>query len=78
MTKYPMPSWLYDILKWVGLICLPALAVFYQTIAPAWGLPYPDQIVLTLNACGVLIGTLIGASHVLAERVDTKDGEDNA
>lgn len=75
MTKYPMPSWLYDVLKWVGLICLPALAVFYQTIAPAWNLPYPDQIVLTLNACGVLIGTLIGASHVLAERVDKGETE---
>lgn len=68
--KYFLPNELYDVLKWVGLIALPAFAVFYATIAPAWGLPYPDQVVLTLNACGVLIGTLIGASHVLAEKVD--------
>ena len=68
--KYFLPDKIYNVLKWVGLIALPALAVFYATIAPAWGLPYPDQVVLTLNACGVLIGTLIGASHVLAERSD--------
>ena len=68
--KYFLPDPVYNVLKWVGLIALPALAVFYATIAPAWGLPYPDEVVLTLNACGVLIGTLIGASHILAEPYD--------
>ena len=70
MTKvYPIPDWLYDVLKWLGLIALPALAVFYSVIAPAWNLPYADQVVLTLNALGVLIGTLIGASHLTAKEV---------
>ncbi len=53
----------YDILKWVGLIALPALAVFYNVLGEAWGLPYVDEIVTTLNAVGVLIGTLIGVSN---------------
>lgn len=64
--QYFMPDGLYDVLKWVGLIALPALAVFYGVIAPAWGLPYADQVVLTLNALGVLVGTLIGASQLTA------------
>lgn len=64
--EYFLPSKLYDILKWCGLVLCPALAVFYATIAPAWGLPYPDQIVLTVNAVGVLIGVLIGASQLTA------------
>lgn len=67
--KYLLPNGAYDILKWLGLIALPALAVFYSVIAPAWGLPYADQVVLTLNALGVLIGTLIGASHLTAKEV---------
>ena len=67
--QYFMPDGLYDVLKWVGLIALPALAVFYSIIAPAWGLPYADQVVLTLNALGVLIGTLIGASQLTATEV---------
>lgn len=64
--QYWLPSWLYDVLKWTGLVFCPAVAVFYATIAPAWGLPYPDQIVLTINAVGVLIGVLIGASQLTA------------
>lgn len=52
----------YDILKWIGLIALPALAVFVGVIGPTWGIPYTDQIVTTLNALGVLIGALIGVS----------------
>ena len=67
MKQYPMPSWLYDVLKWTGLIACPACAVFYATVAPAWNWPYPDEVVLTLNAIGVLIGTLIGASQILAK-----------
>lgn len=75
--KYPLPDKLYDVLKWTGLVFLPAAAVLYGTIAPAWNLPCPDQVVLTLNAVGVFIGTLIGASHVLAERKE-EEGEQNA
>ena len=62
-----VPDWLipnrvYDVLKWVGLIVCPALAVFVQTVWPAWGLESVGAIVLTLNALGALIGVLIGAS----------------
>lgn len=67
MEEKTVPDWLipnrlYDILKWVGLIVCPALAVFVQTIGPAWGFADTSAVVLTLNAAGALIGVLIGAS----------------
>lgn len=65
--KYFLPNGVYDVLKWLGLIACPALAVFYGTVAPAWDWPYPEQVVLTLNALGVLIGVLIGASQLTAK-----------
>ena len=68
--EYFIPEKLYQLLKWVGLIALPALAVFYGTCAPAWGWPDADAVVLTLNAAGLLVGVLIGASQVTA-----KEGE---
>ena len=68
--RYLLPNWLYDVLKWVGLVLCPALAVFYGTVAPGWGWPYPEQMVLTINAFGVLIGVLIGASHLSASGGD--------
>lgn len=58
-----MPDKLYDWLKWICLIALPALAVFYFTISKIWGLPYGAEIPATINAVAVLIGALIGISQ---------------
>ena len=59
-----IPSRVYDILKWLGLIVLPALALFVNTVGPAWGWPHVDAIVTTLNALGILAGALIGVSAI--------------
>ena len=67
--QYLLPDNVYNILKWAALIALPALAVFYGTVAPAWGWPATDSVVLTLNALAVLIGVLIGASQLTAREV---------
>ena len=54
----------YNCLKWIALICLPALAVFYFAIAKIWGLPYQAEIPATINAVAALIGALIGISQI--------------
>ena len=59
-----IPSRVYDVLKWLGLIVLPALALFVNTVGPAWGWPHVDAIVTTLNALGILAGALIGVSAI--------------
>lgn len=55
---------IYNILKWVCLICLPAISVFYFAIAKIWNLPYESEIPATINAVAVLIGSLIGISQI--------------
>ena len=67
MPEYLLPNEIYDIIKWVGLIVCPALAAFIGAVGPAWGLPNVDAIVLTINALGVLIGAVIGASALSAK-----------
>ena len=52
----------YDILKWVALIALDAIGVFYSTIASIWGLPYGEPVLKTCAALSLLIGALIGVS----------------
>lgn len=52
----------YDVLKWVALICLPALGVAYSALAGVWGWPYADEIARTMNAVCVLLGALLGIS----------------
>lgn len=63
---YLMPSKVYDVLKWVGLIFMPALAALIGAVGPAWGMPHVDAWVLTINAVGTFIGVCIGASHLSA------------
>lgn len=62
--RYLLPSNVYDILKWVGLLLLPTLAWVYTMLAGAWNLPYAEQIPFTLNVLGTCIAILIGASSL--------------
>lgn len=54
----------YQVLKWVAILALPALGTFYFTLASIWGLPYADEVSKTCNALGTLIGVLIGVSQL--------------
>lgn len=57
-----IPDRVYDILKWVALIVLPAIATLYGVLASIWGLPYGDQIVATITAIDTFMGALLGVS----------------
>lgn len=70
--QYFIPSKAYNVLKWVGLILMPALAVFVGAVGPAWGLANVDAIVLTLNSIGTLIGALIGVSAATGKPSDVQ------
>ena len=52
----------YDILKWVAIICLPALAVFVKTVFPVWHIPLAEEISTTIMAVDALLGVLLGIS----------------
>lgn len=60
----------YNVLKWIAIIALPTLAVFYAVIAKIWGLPYEAEIPATINAIAVLIGSLIGISQYNIKKED--------
>ena len=64
--EYLLPDNVYQTLKWLGLIFMPALAALIGAVGPAWGLPKVDAIVLTINALGTFIGVIIGASQLSA------------
>lgn len=57
-----IPDKVYDILKWVALIVLPAIATLYGVLASIWGFPYGDQIVATITAIDTFMGALLGVS----------------
>lgn len=53
---------LYDVLKYIALIVLPALATLYFALSSIWGLPYGEQIVGTITAIDCFLGALLGIS----------------
>lgn len=63
-AKYLIPNNVYQVLKWVALIFLPAVGVLVGTVGHEWGLPNIDAIVTTINAIGLFIGMCIGVSQI--------------
>ena len=55
---------LYDILKWVVIIVLPALATLYAALAGVWAWPYPDEVVTTITAVDTFLGAVLCISTV--------------
>lgn len=63
----------YNFLKWLCLIALPALATFYGVVGKIWDIPHTTEIVTTITAIGVFIGTLIGVSQYNINKEKSKD-----
>ena len=55
-----MSNKVYDILKYVAQIVLPALGTLYFALATIWGFPYGEQIVGTITAVDAFLGALLG------------------
>lgn len=56
---------IYEILKWVALIALPALATLISVILPLWNIcdeSVVNAVVGTITALATFLGTLLGVS----------------
>lgn len=57
-----MSNRVYDILKWVAQLLLPAAGTLYFALAGIWGWPYGEQVVGTITAVDTFLGVLLGIS----------------
>ena len=62
----------YDILKQIAMIWLPALGVFYITIAAIWHIPKVEAVSGTILAVDTLLGGLLGISSSVYNNSDAK------
>lgn len=60
--KLQLNNKVYDVLKWVCLIALPALSVLYSALSGVWGWPYAEEVATTINAVVAFLGAMIGIS----------------
>lgn len=59
-----MSNKLYDTLKWIALVVLPAIATLYFALSGIWGLPYGEQVVGTITAIDTFLGAILGISNI--------------
>ena len=57
-----MSNKVYDILKFIAQVVLPALAVLYLGLAKIWGLPYGEAIAGTIMLFDEFLGALLHIS----------------
>jgi len=64
MSFLKMDDRVYDILKWLACLCLPALSVLVKTVFAVWQLPFGDEISTTIMAIDAFLGAILGISHI--------------
>ena len=57
-----MSNKVYDVLKFIAQILLPALGTLYFALAGIWGFPYAEQVVGTITAVDTFLGVVLGIS----------------
>ena len=67
-----MSNKVYDILKWIALVVLPAIGTLYFALAGIWGLPYGEQVVGTITAIDTFLGALLGISNYNYKKKEEK------
>lgn len=57
-----MSNKVYDRLKWIAALVLPASATLVIALAGIWNLPYGKPIGATITAVDAFLGTILGIS----------------
>lgn len=61
----------YDILKWVCIIVLPAIATLYMGLAKIWDLPFETEVPQTITVVDAFLGALLGVSTINYNKDET-------
>jgi len=74
-----MSNKVYDVLKYIAQIVLPALGTLYFALSAIWGLPYGEQVVGTITAIDAFLGAILGVStyQYNKQKGDKADEGDN-
>ena len=67
-----LPDKAYNILKWLTMIVLPALATLYFALSGIWGFPYGEQVVGTITALVTFFGVVLGVSTAQYNKLEKK------
>ena len=57
-----MSNKVYDVLKWIAMVLLPALATAYFGLAGIFGWPYGEEVLGAISVVDTFLGALLGIS----------------
>lgn len=74
-----LPNKVYDILKWVTMVGLPATTTLWLTLGSIWSWgDFVEPVGATLGAVTVFLGALLGISSIqYAKSREVKAGEED-
>lgn len=67
-----LPDKVYDVLKWVVLVCIPAFTTAYVGLDALFGWGYGDVVAKVSAIVCALIGSLVGISTAEYNRTKTE------
>lgn len=59
-----MSNKVYDILKWIALVFLPALIMFVGVILNCFNIAHTDIILTIMTAFETFLGSILGISNI--------------
>ena len=77
MKLFKMSDKVYDVLKWIALILIPAIGTLYFALAGIWGFPYAEAIVGTLAAVDTFLGAILGISTSMYKKNQNESNDFN-
>ena len=67
----------YDVLKWIALIGLPALITFYGVLGTTCNIPFTQNVLTIATAFNAMLGTWLGISNVKYKKVEISEQTGN-
>lgn len=68
--QYWLPDRVYDVIKFIVTVVMPALTVLYVGLAGIWGFPYADEIARTEAVIYTFLCAVIGISTATAKEIE--------
>lgn len=59
-----LPNKVYDILKWIVAIVIPAVLTFYGVVGATCNIPYTQEVLTIGTAFDTMLGTILGISTI--------------
>lgn len=69
-----LPDRVYDVLKWIVCICIPALTTAFVGLDKVFGWGYAEEVAQISAIVCTLLGSLLGISTAQYNKAQNKNG----